>query len=117
MYKVRPKRNHREIQSIGEVIDKIVVERLYRMVFTSFTFHNTLKDYFVCPFINTLNVSVIPFDSHFVHTMECVSCLCLKIDNGMHLSPRKWLKVLDLVISQQQDQNMSKSLLEYDSYI
>jgi hypothetical protein len=22
---------------------------------------------------------------YFVHTMKCVSCLCLKIDNGMHL--------------------------------
>jgi len=29
----------------------------------------------------------------------------------------KWYKVLDLVISQQPDQNMTKSLLECDSYI
>ena len=30
---------------------------------------------------------------------------------------KEMVKVLDLVISQQPDQNMSKSLLEYDSYI
>jgi hypothetical protein len=103
MYKVWIKRNYVEIKGIGEGIYKIVVQRLYRMVFISITFHNTLKDYFVCPSINTLNFSMIPFGPHFVYTMECVSCLCLKIANGMHLSQRKWLKVLDLVISQQPD--------------
>ena len=55
------------------------------MMFTSFTFYNTLKDYFVYSFTNTLNFSIIPFDSHIVHTMKHVLCLCLKIANGMHL--------------------------------
>jgi hypothetical protein len=32
---------------------------------TSFTFHNTLTDYFVCSFTNTLNLSIIPFDSYY----------------------------------------------------
>ena len=75
----------REIQSVSEGTYKIVVERFHRIVLTSFTFHNTFKDYFVCPFINTLNFSVIPFYPYFVHTMECVSCLCLKIASVMYL--------------------------------
>src|SRR5882762_4107887 len=58
--------------------------------------------YFVCPFINTVNFSMIPFDSYFVHTMECVSCLCLKVANlwewaiashGRLLVPPGWLQV------------------------
>ena len=36
-----------------------MVERLYRIVSTSFTFHNILKNYFMCPFINTVNFSII----------------------------------------------------------
>jgi hypothetical protein len=63
----------------------MVVERLYAIILASFTFYNTLKDDFVCFFTNTVNFSTIPFDSHYIHTMECVSCLCLKIANVMHL--------------------------------
>ena len=85
MYKVWIKRNFREIQSIGEGTYKIVVERLHGIVLSSFTFYNALKDDFVCSFTNTVNFAIIPFDLHFVHTMECVSCLCLKIANVMHL--------------------------------
>jgi len=77
MHKVWIKRNFREIHSIGEGTYKIMVERLYRMVLASFTFYNTLKNDFVCLFTNTVNFSEIPFYSHFVHTVECISCLCL----------------------------------------
>jgi len=62
-----------------------MVERLYRMVFASFTFYNALKDGFACSFMDTANFSEIPFDSHFVHTVECISCLCLKITDMMYL--------------------------------
>jgi len=34
--------------------------------------------------VYTVNFSVIPFDPYFVYTMKCVSCMCLKIANGMH---------------------------------
>ena len=85
MYKVWIKRNFREIQSIGEGTYTIVVERLDGIILASFTFYNTLKDDFVCSFTNTVNFFIIFFDSHFIHTMECVSCLCLKIANVMHL--------------------------------
>jgi hypothetical protein len=44
----------------------------------------------VCSFTNTLKLSIIPSDSHSVHTIECVSCLCLKIANRMHLQQMKW---------------------------
>jgi hypothetical protein len=46
------------------------------------------------PFTNTFNLSAIPFDLDFVLfyfyfifyiTIECASCLWLKVANGMHL--------------------------------
>jgi hypothetical protein len=37
-----------------------------------------------CPSANTVNFSEIPFESHFVHTMECIPWLCLNITNLMH---------------------------------
>ena len=110
-------RNYTEIHNIGEGIYKIVVKSVMECETCKYHSIKPFYHYFVYHFTNALNFSMIPFGPHFVHTVECVSCLCLKIANGMHLSPRKWLKVLDLVISQQPDQNMSKSLLEYDSYI
>jgi len=85
MHKVWIKRNYTEIQSIGEGIYKIVLKSV--MEWDTCKYHSIKPFYhsFVCPFTNTLNFCVIPFDPHFVHTMECVSYLCHKIANAMHL--------------------------------
>jgi hypothetical protein len=47
--------------------------------FLAFTFHNALKHYLVVPSTNKLHFLVIPFDIFYMHTMESVLCLCLKV--------------------------------------
>jgi len=56
---------------------KIVVDlRLYMESYLQVSHSiNTLKDDFVCSFTNTINFSIIPFDSYFIHTMKYVSML------------------------------------------
>jgi len=67
MYKVWIKRNYGEVQHIGERTYKIVLDKVYRMVLKSFTFHDTLKDYFVCTFTNTEQHSTNALNSALVH--------------------------------------------------
>ena len=85
MYKVWIKMNYREILGIDQGTYKMVFKSVVECVTCKYHSMKPFYHYFVYHFTNALNVSVIPFDSHFVHTVECVSCLCLNIANEMHL--------------------------------
>jgi hypothetical protein len=74
-----------KIQSIGEGTYKIILKSVIECETCKYDSIKPFHHYFACPFTNTLNFSIIPYDPYFVHTMECVSCLCLKIANLMHL--------------------------------
>ena len=75
--------NQKEMQIIGEGTYKIVFKCVIECETCRYHSIKSFYHSFVCPFTNTLNLSIIPFDSHFVHTMECVSCLCLKIVHAL----------------------------------
>ena len=61
MYRVWIKKNYQEIQYIGCRRYTMKVKRQYRMLFTSCTFHNTFKHYFVSPSANILYFCVYFF--------------------------------------------------------
>jgi len=76
--KVWFKKNSREIHSFGEGRYKIVLKGIRNVKLASYI-HKAFHHYFVPPFTKTVNFSGILFDPHFVHTMECTSCLCTRL--------------------------------------
>ena len=70
--------------------------------FNGVTFHKPLKHCDVYTHTNTSLFLMILFDPYFVHVLECVPYVCLKIPSWIPLYWPKQYELHDLAISGQQ---------------
>ena len=88
-----------------------------RMLITCFTFQKAPKHCYVSTYTNTSHFQIILFDPYFVHVLECVPHVYLKIAGWIPLYWPKWYKLHDLGISGHQPNIMLQPILDHDSYI
>ena len=84
---------------------------------TKFTVIRPSEHCYVSTHTNTFNFLLISFVPHFVHILECVPQLCLKITCVMPLNWSNWYKFCNLARSGQQHHIMLQSILDNNLYI